>query len=77
MNCPSCKRLLYSRQHKNCGFCGAELPPEALFSQDEIAAIKTEQEAIAIRRAKAKAKDEEEKRKQDSSGGGFDMPIGF
>ncbi|MBL6765040.1 MAG: hypothetical protein ISQ14_08790 [Verrucomicrobiae bacterium] len=73
MNCPSCNRLLYSRQHKTCGFCGSELPPEVLLSDDEVAAIKTEQAAIAIRRAKAKAKEEEEKRKQAASDGGFDI----
>jgi len=77
MNCPICKRLLYSRQHKKCGFCGAELPPEALLSEDEIAAIKTEQQAIAVRRAKAKAKEDEEKRKQSADGGGFDSPMMF
>jgi len=71
MNCPSCNRLLYSRTRKTCGFCGAELPPEVLFSDDEVAAIKTEQAAIAVRRAKTKAKEDEEKRKQAASDGGF------
>jgi hypothetical protein len=74
MNCPSCNRLLYSRQHKTCGFCGAALPPEVLFSEDEIATIKAEQEAIAIRRAKAKAKEEEERKKHAAGDGGFDAP---
>ena len=46
MNCPSCNRLLYSRQRKTCGFCGATLPPEVLLSEDEIAAIKAEQAAL-------------------------------
>ena len=77
MNCPNCHRLLYSRQHKTCGFCGAELPPEVLFSEDEVAAIKAEQEIIAQRRAKAKAKEEEEKKKQAASDGGFDVPLFF
>jgi hypothetical protein len=77
MNCPSCNRLLYSRQHKTCGFCGAVLPPEFLLSDDEIAAIKIEQGAIAVRRAKAKAKEEEEKRKQAADDGGIDFPSMF
>ena len=64
MNCPSCNRLLYSRTHKSCGFCGAELPPEVLFSDDEIAAIQAEQAAMAIRRAKDKATDEEDRKKK-------------
>ncbi len=70
MNCPSCNRLLYSRTRKTCGFCGAELPPEVLFSADEIAAIKAEQEAMAIRRAKDKAKDEEDRKKRAAQDGG-------
>jgi len=77
MNCPSCNRLLYSRQHKTCGFCGADLPPEVLLSDDEVAAIKTEQAAIAIRRTKAKAREEEEKRKQAERAGGFNIPPMF
>ncbi len=47
MDCPNCKRLLYSRQHKHCGFCGAELPPGVVFSAEEIAAVQAEQQAIA------------------------------
>src|SRR5689334_20375889 len=58
MNCPNCDRLLYSRQHKTCGFCGAELSSEVRLSDEEIAAMKAEQEAIAVRRAIAKAEEE-------------------
>jgi ferredoxin len=75
MNCPSCHRLLYSRQHKKCGFCGAVLPSEVRFSDDEIATIKAEQAAIAMRRAKAKEQEEkeqeEEKRRRGAGDGGF------
>ena len=67
MNCPHCHRLLYSRRHKKCGHCGGVLPPEVLFSEDEISAIKAEQEAIAMRRAKAKAKEEEEEKKRKAA----------
>jgi DNA-directed RNA polymerase subunit M/transcription elongation factor TFIIS len=75
MDCPSCNRLLYSRRNKTCGFCGAELPAEVRFSEDEIAAMKAEQEAIALRRAKDKAKEEEEKKRKKAAGdGGFYMP---
>jgi hypothetical protein len=74
MNCPSCNRLLYSRRHKTCGFCGAELPAEVLFSEEEIAAIEAEQKAIAVRRAKAKAREEEEKKNQSSGDSGMFIP---
>jgi hypothetical protein len=78
MNCPSCQRLLYSRRHKHCGFCGAKLPAEVLFSDEEIAAIEAEQEAMAIRRAKDKAKEEEEKKNQAAGDGGmFISPTMF
>lgn len=63
MNCPECERLLYSRRHKTCGFCGAELPEECLFTAEEAAAIAAEQKAINDRRAADKAKEEKEKGK--------------
>jgi fructose-1,6-bisphosphatase/sedoheptulose 1,7-bisphosphatase-like protein len=65
MNCPNCHRLLYSRQHQNCGFCGAELPPGVVFSAAEIAAVQAEQQAIAVRRAQVRAKEEEAEREAD------------
>lgn len=74
MNCPSCHRLLYSRRHKTCGFCGEKLPAEVLFTEEEIAAIDAEQKAMAIRRAKAKAKEEEEKKNQAAGDGGMYIP---
>lgn len=75
MNCPHCQRLINSRQHRHCGFCGKELPEECLLSDAEIAALKTEQDQIAARRAVAKAKEEEEREQQKrSSDGGFQMP---
>jgi hypothetical protein len=77
MNCPSCNRLLYSRTRKTCGFCGADLPLEVRLSDDEIAAIKAEQEAMAIRRAKDKAKDEEERKKRIAQDSGYYTPPIF
>jgi hypothetical protein len=70
MDCPHCDRLLYERQHKTCGYCGGELPPELRLSEVEIAKLKAEKAAIAERRAKAKAKDEEEKKKRDEANRG-------
>jgi hypothetical protein len=62
MNCPYGQRLLYSRQHLKCGHCGRELPERYRLSEDEIEEIKTENRAIAERRAAAKLKEEEELR---------------
>jgi hypothetical protein len=63
MNCPHCQRLLYSRSHPKCGFCGGELPPEAMLEEYVIAELKEELAQIEARRAMHKAKDEEERRK--------------
>ena len=74
MNCPHCHRLLYSRRHPKCGFCGIELPPEVLFTEAEIAAIKQEQQEIDVRRTKAKVQEEErleEERRSRSADGGY------
>jgi hypothetical protein len=46
MNCPHCQRLLYNRKLKSCGFCGEELPPECLFSEEELAKIDLKMDAI-------------------------------
>lgn len=75
MNCPACNRLLYSRRHRHCGFCGAELPPEALLTEEEVAAIEAEKKEIEARRAKAKAKEEEENRKRSASDIGGDIMM--
>jgi hypothetical protein len=77
MNCPHCNRLLYSRQHKSCGFCGAQLPPEMLLSDEEIAALKAEQNAIAERRALAKEKEDEERKRREAQSGDHMPPMMF
>jgi hypothetical protein len=75
MNCPHCQRLLYSRQHRTCGFCGKELPKELLLTDEEILALKTEQDQITTRRAAAKAREEAEKEQQKRcSDGNYMMP---
>lgn len=70
MNCPHCQRLLYSRRHKACGFCGKTLPSEFLFTAAEAAKVKKAQEAIEQRRVLAKAKEEEERKQQAGDDGG-------
>lgn len=77
MNCPHCHRLLYSRRHPLCGFCGGKLPAELLFTAEEIAALDAEKEELAKRRAKAKAKEEEEKKQQAASDSGMFIPPSF
>jgi hypothetical protein len=50
--------VVYNRRNKLCGFCGAELPAELLFTAEEIAAMKKEE-------AKAKALVRLEQAKRD------------
>jgi hypothetical protein len=81
MNCPHCHRLLYSRQHPRCGFCGKPLPEALRLAPHEIDEIKAEIREIDARRAKAKEKDEEEReairRRNDGAGGGGGPGMGF
>ena len=37
--CPSCKRVLYNRRLKHCGFCGAAIPQELRFTPEESATL--------------------------------------
>jgi hypothetical protein len=62
VDCPFCHRLLYSRSHRACGYCGRDLPEECVFSPEEIEAIDAEQAEIAARRAAMKEAEEEERR---------------
>ncbi len=59
-NCPKCRRPIYNRKHKLCGFCGAALPPELLFSEAELAALKKQDEESEARRKNQRSKDEAE-----------------
>jgi hypothetical protein len=78
MNCPSCKRLLYSRQLPRCGYCGALLPEGVRLADHEIDELKASIREIDARRAVAKETEEverEERRRReqnlDTTGGGF------
>ena len=39
IQCPKCSRVLYSRRHKLCGFCGAAVPAELLLTPVDLAAM--------------------------------------
>ena len=77
--CPKCSGVIYNRRLKTCGFCGAELPPELLFSAAEIEALDKKEAEIAAEHQKQQAKFEAEelerqkaaKRKEDSAAGGI------
>jgi hypothetical protein len=39
LRCPECDSILYTRRHKLCGVCGAELPGELLFTAQEASRV--------------------------------------
>lgn len=77
MQCPYCGRVIYSRQHPLCGYCGRELPLQYLLTRRELANLKTEMEAIDARRAAAKEQEEKEAEEQRrrSNSNGFMPPF--
>ncbi|MEK7952439.1 hypothetical protein [Luteolibacter soli] len=78
MNCPHCQRLLYSRQHARCGYCGGLLPEDVRLADHEVAEMKAEIREIDERRAIAKEKEEREREEQRrrNQHAGWSPPIG-
>ena len=64
MNCPNCKRLIYSRQHATCGYCGVALPESFVFSPEEVAALKAETREIDRGLAEMRAEDSRQQEEQ-------------
>lgn len=64
MNCPHCQRLLYSRQHARCGYCGGQLREGVRLTDHEIDEVKSEISEIDARRAIAKEKADREREEQ-------------
>ena len=54
--CPSCGFQIFNRRVSTCESCGAALPSELLFSQEQIAALDAEHEkSEKQRRARARS----------------------
>ena len=69
-HCPSCRRIIYSRRLRHCGFCNAEIPEELRFSSEEIAELDKKDAEVAAQRKKRDRDEEDEQRRRDSSSGG-------
>ncbi len=54
-HCPTCNGVIYNRRCKTCGYCGAELPAQLLFTAAEIEAIDKEAAVLAAFHQKQKA----------------------
>lgn len=72
--CPVCQREVYSRRRKTCGYCGADLPPEAVFSPEESSKIDQAIEEMEARRQREQEAEEKKKRRSDSVGRGIYGP---
>jgi len=78
LQCPKCNGVVYDRRRKTCGFCGAELPAELLFSPAEIEALNRKEAEAQQQRLKRKAKDDaEEQERQKRKREQIPPPIGF
>ncbi len=75
LHCPKCNSVVYSRRHKFCGFCGAELPAEFSLTRAELAALAKEDAEAEKRRKARKEKDWEEE--QEGREGGSSPPMMF
>jgi hypothetical protein len=49
--CPNCQSVIYSRRHKVCGQCGAELPKDLLLTTAQVEAL-DKQRAAEKKRAR-------------------------
>jgi hypothetical protein len=66
--CPKCNGVIYIRRNKICGYCGAELPPELLFSAAEIETMDKEAAVLAEFHKKQKAElDAEDLERKDAA----------
>ena len=74
-HCPACKRGLYNRRLKKCGFCGAPIPAELQFKPEEVLALDNEIARLEEERQKREIAAEEEQARADTSV--IDIPFSF
>ena len=56
-HCPHCQGVLYDRRRKRCGFCGAEVPTELLFTPAELEHLQREEVDSDERQRQQRAKE--------------------
>ena len=74
--CPKCSGVIYNRRNKICGYCGAELPAELLFSKAELEVLDKKVAEITAEHEKIRARleaEELEHREEASRQGAFMM----
>jgi hypothetical protein len=76
--CPTCRRVIYDRRPKRCGYCGAVLPAEMQLSEADISARdKRKAEAEKQREQRAKERDSETERQFNNSMRGLSHTPGL
>jgi hypothetical protein len=61
-HCPTCKRGIYSRRLKRCGFCGAPIPITLQFTPQQIQALDRELDELEEQRRRRQIIADEEAR---------------
>jgi len=56
MNCPECDSIIYSRRSGRCGVCGAALPQDCLFTDEQRAKIEAPMKEDEMRHKEALSK---------------------
>ena len=72
-HCPNCHGVLYDRKRSICGFCGATVPPELLFTPSQLEVLRQDAEAADQRRQQREA---DEKARRDKDIGDSDQGFG-
>jgi len=68
-HCPHCKRVLYNRRLKHCGFCGTHIPDNLRFTPEEITALDQKMADLEKqRRQRERLVAEEEEARQRAAG---------
>jgi hypothetical protein len=72
-HCPACDGVLYDRRRSTCGFCGATLPDELLFTPEQRETLQKQEEVDKLRREQ-REKEEAERRARELLSGRSRLP---
>lgn len=75
MNCPACDAVIYSRRSGRCGVCGAELPEDLLFTDEQREKIEDQMERMHAEHRAAQAN--LDRLTEHAHGGPFKPPLFF
>jgi hypothetical protein len=76
-HCPSCKGVLYDRRRKACGFCGADVPVELLFTPAELEHLRVEEALVEETQRQIRAREAAEAEAKARAFDGLPLIIGI